>query len=131
MKNSPIIVRTERELRGQIWEWRGGGETIGFVPTMGALHAGHMSLVDLSKTKASKTVVSIFVNPTQFAPGEDFEAYPRSEDSDIAQLAEAGCDLVYIPSRETMYNAHHATHIKVGGVADLSLIHISEPTRPY
>lgn len=118
MKNSPIIVRTERELRGQIWEWRGGGETIGFVPTMGALHAGHMSLVDLSKTKASKTVVSIFVNPTQFAPGEDFEAYPRSEDSDIAQLAEAGCDLVYIPSRETMYNAHHATHIKVGGVAD-------------
>lgn len=118
MKTSPIIVRTERELRGQIWDWRGSGETIGFVPTMGALHAGHMSLVRLSKTKASKTVVSIFVNPRQFAPGEDFESYPRTEESDIAQLSQAGCDLVYIPDRETMYNAHHATHIKVGGVAD-------------
>ena len=118
MTQSPLIVRTLRELRGQIWEWRGAGETIGFVPTMGALHSGHLSLITLSKTKTSKTVASIFVNPTQFAPGEDFESYPRTEDDDIAKLASAGCDLVYIPERDSMYNAHHATHIKVGGVAD-------------
>lgn len=118
MSTRPIIVRTQRELRGQIWEWRGAGETIGFVPTMGSLHAGHLSLITLSKSKASKTVASIFVNPTQFAPGEDFEAYPRTEASDVAQLGSAGCDLVYIPRDGSMYNAHHATHIKVGGVAD-------------
>ena len=115
---APIILRTQRELRGQIWEWRGAGETIGFVPTMGALHKGHLTLIELSKTKTSKTVASIFVNPTQFAPGEDFESYPRTEKEDIAKLASAGCDLVYIPQRDSMYNAHHATSIKVGGVAD-------------
>lgn len=118
MKKTPLIVRTQRELRGQIWEWRGGGETIGFVPTMGALHSGHLSLVTLSKTKTTKTVASIFVNPTQFAPGEDFESYPRTEEDDVAKLASVGCDLVYIPEDGSMYNAHHATHIKVGGVAD-------------
>ena len=118
MTQMPLIVRNIRELRGQIWEWRGAGETIGFVPTMGALHSGHLSLVELSKTKTSKTVASIFVNPTQFAPGEDFESYPRTEKEDIEKLASVGCDLVYIPERDSMYNAHHATHIKVGGVAD-------------
>ena len=115
---APIIVRTQRELRGQIWQWRGAGETIGFVPTMGALHSGHLSLIALSKTHATKTVASIFVNPTQFAPGEDFESYPRTEEADIEKLGRAGCDLVYIPEHGSMYNAHHATHIKVGGVAD-------------
>lgn len=118
MKKTPIIIRTQRELRGQIWEWRGAGETIGFVPTMGALHSGHLSLVELAKTRATKTVASIFVNPTQFAPGEDFESYPRTEDDDVEKLASVGCDLVYIPQDGSMYNAHHATHIKVGGVAD-------------
>jgi len=118
MTHTPIIVRNVHALRGQIWEWRGAGETIGFVPTMGALHSGHLSLIKLSKSKTSKTVASIFVNPTQFAPGEDFEAYPRTEDADIAKLAGAGCDLVYIPQNDSMYNAHHATSIKVGGVAD-------------
>ena len=115
---APIIVRTQRELRGQIWEWRGAGETIGFVPTMGALHSGHLSLITLAKTQTTKTVASIFVNPTQFAPGEDFESYPRTEIEDVAKLASAGCDLVYIPHHDSMYNAHHATSIKVGGVAE-------------
>jgi len=82
---APIIVRTQRELRGQIWEWRGAGETIGFVPTMGALHSGHLSLITLAKTQTTKTVASIFVNPTQFAPGEDFESYPRTEIEDVAK----------------------------------------------
>ncbi len=115
---TPHIIRTQADLRGQIWEWRGGGETIAFVPTMGALHEGHLSLVRLAKKKASKVVVSIFVNPTQFAPGEDFESYPRTEEADVAKLATAGCDMVYIPRKNSMYNAHHATHIKVGGVAE-------------
>lgn len=118
MKHAPLIVRTQQELRSQIWEWRGSGETIGFVPTMGALHTGHLSLVTLAHEHTSKVVASIFVNPTQFAPGEDFEAYPRTEDDDVAKLASAGCDLVYIPREDSMYNAHHATHIKVGGVAE-------------
>lgn len=112
------IVRTQKALRAQIAEWRGRGETIAFVPTMGALHSGHMSLVTLARKKANRVVVSIFVNPTQFAPGEDFEAYPRTETNDVAQLSEEGCDLVYIPRLGSMYNAHHATHIRVGGVAE-------------
>ena len=111
------IVRTERTLRGRIWDWRGHGETIAFVPTMGALHEGHLTLVRLAKRKASKVVVSIFVNPTQFAPGEDFEAYPRTEKQDVAMLRSEGVDLVYIPKDGSMYNAHHATKITVGGVA--------------
>jgi len=115
---TPNIIRTQQNLRGQIWEWRGGGESIAFVPTMGALHEGHLTLVRLAKQKASKVVVSIFVNPTQFAPGEDFESYPRTEDADVSKLASAGCDMVYIPRQGSMYNAHHATHIKVGGVAE-------------
>lgn len=114
----PIIVRTQKDLRGQIWDWRGYGKSIAYVPTMGALHSGHLSLVKLAKEKAHKVVVSIFVNPTQFAPGEDFESYPRTEESDVEKLASAGCDLVYIPRKGSMYNAHHATHINVGGVAD-------------
>lgn len=118
MSKAPIIVRTQRELRGQIWEWRGAGETIGFVPTMGALHSGHLSLITLAKTKTTKTVASIFVNPTQFAPGEDFESYPRTEKADVEKLASVGCDLIYIPRDGGMYNAHHATSIKVGGVAE-------------
>jgi len=116
--SDPIILRTQKDLRAQIWEWRGHGETIAFVPTMGALHEGHLSLVRLARKKASKVVVSIFVNPTQFAPGEDFEAYPRTEESDVEKLASVGCDMVYVPRKDSMYNAHHATHIKVGGVAE-------------
>lgn len=115
---SPIITRTQRDLRGQIWDWRGFGKTIAFVPTMGALHEGHLSLVRLAKMHAQKVVVSIFVNPTQFAPGEDFENYPRTEEADIAKLKSVGVDMVYIPRKDSMYNAHHATHIKVGGVAE-------------
>ena len=117
MDHNIRIVRTERTLRGRIWAWRGHGETIAFVPTMGALHEGHMTLVRLAKKKADRVVVSIFVNPTQFAPGEDFSAYPRTEKADIAMLKSEGIDLVYIPKDGSMYNAHHATKITVGGVA--------------
>ena len=112
------IVRAERTLRGRIWEYRGAGETIAFVPTMGALHEGHMTLVKLAKKKADRVVVSIYVNPTQFAPGEDFQAYPRTEKSDVDMLRAEGVDLVYIPKPESMYDVHHATKINVGGVAE-------------
>lgn len=111
------IVSTLRELRAQIWEWRGLGETIGYVPTMGALHAGHLSLVKLSKSKTSKTVASIYVNPTQFAPGEDFDSYPRETKTDIEKLEAAGCDLVYIP-QGSLYDDDHSTYMKVNGVGD-------------
>lgn len=118
MTTKPIIVRTLRELRGQVWEWRGLGQSMAFVPTMGALHEGHLSLVRLAGLHAHKTIASIFVNPTQFAPGEDFETYPRNEADDVEKLASVGCDLIYIPRAGSMYNTHHATHIKVGGVAE-------------
>ncbi len=118
MTDTLRIVRTERALRGQVWEYRGHGETTAFVPTMGALHEGHLTLVRLAKKKADRVVVSIFVNPTQFAPGEDLDAYPRTEKADVKLLRAEGVDLVYIPKPDSMYNAHHATTIKVGGVAD-------------
>ncbi len=118
MREKIKIVRTQKSLRAQITAWRLNGETIAFVPTMGALHSGHMSLVNLANKKADRTVASIFVNPTQFAPDEDFDAYPRTEKNDVDQLQAEGCDLVYIPRKGSMYNAHHATHIKVGGVAE-------------
>ena len=113
----PLIIRTLRELRSQMWEWRGAGETIGYVPTMGALHDGHLSLIRLSKQKASKTIASIYVNPTQFAPGEDFSSYPRPTDSDLEKLADVRCDVVYIPEN-TIYAEDHSTYLKVNGVGD-------------
>lgn len=110
-------IRSERTLRHQVRDWRNSGETIAFVPTMGALHEGHLSLVRLARKKAQKVIVSIFVNPTQFAPGEDLDAYPRTENEDCAKLKIEGVDLVYIPDPHSMYDVHHATEIKVGGVA--------------
>ena len=86
---------------------------------MGALHAGHLSLVEKAREKASKTVASIFVNPTQFAPGEDFDTYPRDSEKDIAKLASVGCDLVYLPSVEEMYPPGNTTNVRVEGMSDL------------
>jgi pantoate--beta-alanine ligase len=111
------LVRTERGLRKVIWSWRGSGDRIVFVPTMGALHEGHLSLVRLAKKYGERVVVSIFVNPTQFAPGEDLEAYPRTEKEDARLLKAEGVDMIYIPDPDTMYNVHHATTVRVGGVA--------------
>jgi len=117
MPRSTLINRTERELRGQILEWRASGDRIAFVPTMGALHEGHLTLVRLAKKRAERVVVSIFVNPTQFAEGEDLETYPRTEAADMKKLTSEGVDLVYIPDPDSMYNIHHATSITIGGVA--------------
>lgn len=111
------LIRTESDLRKVIWDWRSSGDKITFVPTMGALHEGHLTLVRLAKKHGDRVVVSIFVNPTQFAPGEDLDAYPRTEKEDARLLKAEGVDLVYVPDPQTMYNVHHATSVKVGGVA--------------
>jgi len=93
------------------------GETVGLVPTMGALHQGHLSLVDASLAECDRTVVSIFVNPTQFAPGEDLENYPRPLDRDLELLMQRGCWLVFAPPVEEVFREGHETSVHVGSVA--------------
>lgn len=112
------VVRTVSDLRAQVSAWRRAGARIGFVPTMGALHDGHLSLVRLARTRADHVVASVFVNPTQFGPHEDFEAYPRDEARDAALLSEAGCDLLYAPSVAEMYPAGASTTVTVAGVSE-------------
>src|SRR5271170_1632393 len=97
------VVRTVADLRAAARGWRHAGERVALVPTMGFLHEGHLSLVRLGRTRAERVVASLFVNPTQFAPSEDFDAYPRDEARDTALLAEAGCDLLYAPTVAEMY----------------------------
>ena len=111
---TPIsTVRTVAELRRQIGAWRSEGATIALVPTMGALHAGHLSLVRLAGQKATRVVASLFVNPTQFAPTEDFQSYPRNEERDAALLKADGCDLLYAPEPDEMYPDGFATTVTV------------------
>lgn len=119
MIKSPIRLRTLRALRETLGEHRLAGRSIGFVPTMGALHDGHVSLVRQAREKTDITVVSIFVNPMQFAPGEDLDTYPRTEEADIARLAEVGTDIVYLPSVEEMYPDGSKTNVRVEGMSDL------------
>lgn len=90
---------------------------VAFVPTMGALHDGHLSLVDLAKSKAEHVIVSIFVNPTQFAPHEDFDSYPREEDKDLEKLRNAGVDLVFLPEASVLYPDGVDSEIKAGDAA--------------
>ena len=91
--------------------------TLALVPTMGALHAGHMALVAEAKRRADRVAATIFVNPTQFAPGEDLDRYPRREAEDVRMLEEAGCDLVWIPSPADIYPQGFATTVSVSGVS--------------
>ncbi|MBA3810256.1 MAG: pantoate--beta-alanine ligase [Caulobacteraceae bacterium] len=106
-------VRTKTELRARIAAWRAAGQSISLVPTMGALHEGHLSLVRLARSRTRRVVVSLFVNPAQFAPGEDFDAYPRDEARDAALLGEGGCDLLYGPGLEEIYPAGFSTTVSV------------------
>ena len=118
MSSSLLIVRTVSDLRAQVGAWRSIGRRVGLVPTMGALHDGHLSLVRLARTRADHVIVSLFVNPTQFAPHEDFDAYPRNEAEDAALLAGAGCDVLYAPATAEMYASDASTTITVGGVSE-------------
>lgn len=108
-------VHTVADLRAVVAGWKADGETVGFVPTMGALHAGHISLIDIAKTRATRTIASVFVNPKQFAPNEDFGAYPRTLPDDARKLADAGCDLLYAPNGSEMYPEGFASSVHVGG----------------
>ena len=110
-------VRTVAALRRQLDEWRAAGDTIALVPTMGALHDGHLALVRAARERACRVVASLFVNPTQFAPGEDFTRYPRDETGDMADFRSAGVDLVYAPGTEDMYPPGFATTVMPGGAA--------------
>ena len=112
------VARTVHDLRAQVSLWRSAGETVALVPTMGALHEGHLSLVRLGLEKADRVVASIFVNPTQFAPNEDFDAYPRGEDRDARLLADAGCDLLYAPHASEIYPQGFSTTVTVAGVSE-------------
>ncbi len=117
MPNSPKIVSAVLALRDQVRAWRAGGETVGLVPTMGALHEGHLDLVRLAKARFTRVVVSIFVNPAQFAPHEDFDRYPRAIEADAQKLAPVSVDLIYAPTAAEMYPAGFATRIVPAGAA--------------
>lgn len=107
----PVIIHTVSELREWVKAQREQGKTIGFVPTMGALHSGHLSLVKIAGQNADSVITSIFVNPTQFAPHEDFDSYPRTLDSDVEKLSETDCECVFAPNVEEMYPQGFATSI--------------------
>jgi len=112
------VVRTVSDLRAKTEQWRKAGEEIAIVPTMGALHEGHIELVRQGKRRAPRTVVSIFVNPAQFAPTEDFDKYPRTFEEDCRQLTKIGADLVWAPTVKEMYPEGSATKIAPTGAAE-------------
>jgi len=122
MARRPKIAKTVAALRRQVARWRNEGETVALVPTMGALHEGHLALVRLGRRRADRVVVSIFVNPAQFAPSEDFSTYPRTFDTDVAALAEEKADLVWAPENvSVMYPEGFATRIVPEGPATAGL----------
>ena len=121
MSRSPMIARTVPVLRRAVDAFRARKATIALVPTMGALHDGHVSLVRLAKRRAKKVVVSIFVNPTQFAPTEDFGSYPRTWKSDLEKLTAEAVDLIWNPDVKTMYPQGFATRIAPEGPATAGL----------
>ena len=125
--SEPSQARTLPELRAQVALWRRQGLTVGFVPTMGALHAGHLDLVAHALERCDRAVVSIFVNPTQFAPTEDLDRYPRDEGGDLAKLARVGAHLVWLPAVATMYPEGEQTRVTVGGVSQ----GLESVTRPH
>ncbi len=114
-------LRSVAALREAVAPWRAAGARVGLVPTMGALHAAHYSLVEAARQRCDRVVASIFVNPKQFGPNEDFASYPRQEEADRRGLAEYGVDAAYCPSAAEMYPAGFATTVSVGGplAADL------------
>ena len=111
-------VQEVGELRALVGRWRSEGDRVGFVPTMGALHEGHLSLVRRAQALAERVIASVFVNPTQFGPGEDLDRYPRQPERDAELLAGAGCHLLFLPAVETIYPPGHATFVVPNGAAE-------------
>ncbi|WP_066681987.1 pantoate--beta-alanine ligase [Caulobacter sp. CCH9-E1] len=114
----PIIVRTVAEMREHVRAWKAAGQRVALVPTMGALHEGHLSLIRLAQQHADRVIASVFVNPKQFAPHEDFDAYPRGEAADAERLASVGCDLLFAPNAAEMYAPGFSTLVTVSGVSE-------------
>ncbi|GHF73264.1 pantoate--beta-alanine ligase [Seohaeicola zhoushanensis] len=112
------IIRRKAELRDLTRSWRQSGKTIGVVPTMGALHAGHLSLVEAARARCARVIVTLFVNPRQFNNPEDLAKYPRTEESDAAKLAPLDVDVLYLPEPEEIYPEGFATTVSVTGVSD-------------
>jgi pantoate--beta-alanine ligase len=124
----PLVVRTLARLRRTVGEWRADGDTVALVPTMGALHAGHLSLVRLARRRATRVVVSIFVNPAQFGANEDFATYPRKFAADVKALREARADLVWAPAVADMYPDDFAVRVVPEGPAAVGL---EDAPRPH
>ena len=124
--NEPRVFTGPAEMLALTRRWRAAGESIGLVPTMGALHAGHMSLVERSVADCDRTVVSIYVNPTQFGEGEDLDDYPRTLEDDLEKCVSAGADAVFAPDNEAMYLPDHTTYVEVGWLTQ-TLCGLSRP----
>lgn len=124
---STPVVRSIAALRVTVRNFRQAGDKIGLIPTMGALHDGHLALVAAAKARGCKAVATIFVNPKQFSPSEDLATYPRDEAGDLARLTAAGTDLLFAPLPEEVYPAGFATAVDVAGVSD----HLCGATRPH
>jgi pantoate--beta-alanine ligase len=119
MANGGIaVVRSVAALRAAVAGWRGDGRRIALVPTMGAIHRGHLALVEAARAACDRVIASLFVNPKQFGPAEDFAAYPRDEAADLAAFATGGVDLVFAPSVEEMYRPGFATSVQIAGLGD-------------
>jgi pantoate--beta-alanine ligase len=112
------VVRTIAELRQHTSRWRIAGQTIGLIPTMGALHNGHLSLIKLAQGKCDRVIATIFVNPRQFLPNEDFDEYPRNEESDIQKLIGMGVDLLFAPKAPEMYQPDASTTVVISKLTD-------------
>jgi pantoate--beta-alanine ligase len=121
MARRPLVVRSVPALRKVVSRYRAKGETVALVPTMGALHDGHLSLVRAARKRAKRVIVSIFVNPAQFSPSEDFKTYPRNLAADLALLAALKADLVWAPTVAAMYPGGFSTKIAPGGPAIVGL----------
>lgn len=117
--STPVVAETVAELRGQLGPFRQAGKSIGFVPTMGALHAGHMSLIERARAECDVVVVSIFVNPTQFGPNEDFQRYPRPRERDLELCGGVGADVVFYPAVDVMYPPGFRTFVEVRELSDV------------
>jgi pantoate--beta-alanine ligase len=112
------IIRSISEMKNFSLTYQKSGKTVGLVPTMGALHDGHLSLINIAKSECDLAVMSIFVNPTQFGPNEDFQKYPRTFDTDCQKAQAAGCDIIFAPTDKEMYPSNYNTYVSVENITD-------------